>query len=607
MFNRLAYVVVKGALCASLAGPCFAVGCSTPPATPSQGGSGDIPPITFPTNRPSRPLDQPPPLSGGTLIVAKDGHTAVAADPDRDMIWIVDTQSAVLLAQVPLLPGDEPGRLVEDSVGRVHVALRGAGALVTVDLMAGAVVNRRLACPAPRGVAYDYPTDRVHVACAGGELVSFPAVGGAAVRKVLLGPDLRDVLVTGSKTVSRLYVTRFRSAELLELDESGQVVASSRPGDFPSLNGDNTTDLMTSEVAWRTRVLPDGSIAMLHQRASTSAVPIEKGGYSGSGKCGPGRVHGALSLMGPGSSLAPPIPGIGLPIDFAVSPDGTAVTVVSGIQGQGGLNYVSGTISDLSLAMGCANITPGADSASQVISAAYDGSGTLILQEREPPAIHVVSSAGGSTVPLPGVTVSSGGFNVFHQQTQSGLACASCHPEAGDDGHVWTFESAGPRRTLTLRGGLLGTEPFHWDGDLPDFASLMQTVFVSRMSGQAGSFDTVDLSHWLDAQPALPASPSGSTDAIARGAALFADPQVGCATCHSGPKFTNNQTMDVGTGKAFQVPSLIGVALRGPFMHDGCVARLANRFQPCGGAMHGATANLTDDQRADLVAYMESL
>ena len=35
-------------------------------------------------------------------------------------------------------------------------------------------------------------------------------------------------------------------------------------------------------------------------------------------------------------------------------------------------------------------------------------------------------------------------------------------------------------------------------------------------------------------------------------------------TCHSGALFTNNATVDVGTGRAFQVPSLRGVAWRAP-------------------------------------------
>src|SRR4051794_8580526 len=32
----------------------------------------------------------PPPISGGTLAVARDDSVAVAADPDRDRVWVVD-------------------------------------------------------------------------------------------------------------------------------------------------------------------------------------------------------------------------------------------------------------------------------------------------------------------------------------------------------------------------------------------------------------------------------------------------------------------------------------------------------------------------------------
>ena len=36
----------------------------------------------------------PPAISGGTLRVLRDGHTAVAADPDRDRVYIVDLRHA---------------------------------------------------------------------------------------------------------------------------------------------------------------------------------------------------------------------------------------------------------------------------------------------------------------------------------------------------------------------------------------------------------------------------------------------------------------------------------------------------------------------------------
>ena len=36
------------------------------------------------------------------------------------------------------------------------------------------------------------------------------------------------------------------------------------------------------------------------------------------------------------------------------------------------------------------------------------------------------------------------------------VACATCHPEGAEDGHVWLFPGDGPRRTQTLLGGLSG-------------------------------------------------------------------------------------------------------------------------------------------------------
>ena len=129
--------------------------------------------------------------------------------------------------RIELQSGDEPGRLVEDSAGKVHIALRRGGALLTIDPRAGAgqIIARRPACAAPRGLAYDAASDRVHLACAGGELVTFAAAGGAALRTLQLEGDLRDVIVQGSQ----LLVSRFRSAELLTLDASGKIVGRVKP------------------------------------------------------------------------------------------------------------------------------------------------------------------------------------------------------------------------------------------------------------------------------------------------------------------------------------------------------------------------------------------
>jgi cytochrome c peroxidase len=99
--------------------------------------------------------------------------------------------------------------------------------------------------------------------------------------------------------------------------------------------------------------------------------------------------------------------------------------------------------------------------------------------------------------------------------------------------------------------------------------------------------------------------------AVDRGRLLFNDPTRGaCASCHSGPQFTNNTSVNVGTGRAFQVPSLVGIGSRGPFMHNGCAGTLAERFTnaACGGGdAHGRTSDMRPDEINDLVSFLQSI
>src|SRR5688500_748034 len=49
-----------------------------------------LPPPAVPNHRVVRAAEAPPPISGGTLLVTSDQERAVAADPDRDAIWVVE-------------------------------------------------------------------------------------------------------------------------------------------------------------------------------------------------------------------------------------------------------------------------------------------------------------------------------------------------------------------------------------------------------------------------------------------------------------------------------------------------------------------------------------
>jgi mono/diheme cytochrome c family protein len=542
----------------------------------------------------------------------KDGHTAVAADSDQDLVWIVDLD-AKTARSVSLEPQDEPGRVVEDGAGRVHVVLRRSGAIASIDVAEGTVVARRAVCPTPRGIAYDDAQDALFVACADGTLATFPAAGGAATRVVQLDRDLRDVLVVNGK----LYVSRFRAAELLEVDDSGAIVERTTLPSATSMAvvpGPSPVITAVPSVAYRMIALPSGQIAMLHQRAQAEAVDTGPGGYSDFGMCpGVGIVHDAITVITPGTAppTASPLQMVVVGVDLAVSPDGTLVAVAAPAGTFLGLGVSTFNVTSLAAQPG--DPMPCAPAAGQLpagggrpIAVAFDPSSRLIVQTRDPAAISI----DGVNVALPSSGPHSDGLDTFYMGTKGGIACASCHPEAGDDGRVWQFNGLGARRTQNIRGGVLARAPFHWSGDISDMDVLVSVVFETRMFGPTLNAEQVtSLGDWMNAQPALAAPAPADPQAVARGQQLFADPAVGCTSCHGGTQHSTFQLVDVGTGAPFKVPSLLGVGYRAPYLHDGCAATLLDRFgASCGGGdQHGHTSQLDAGQLSDLVAYLESL
>jgi hypothetical protein len=573
------------------------------------GGRGPFTTYDKPVVKASTP---PPPISGGTLLVTAGGHVAAVADPERDQVVLVDLDNVAVKATVALSKGDQPGRLVDDAAGLIHVVLRGAGTIATIDPTAATVQTRQAVCTHPRGIAYDAKANAVHVACVGGELVTLDATTGALRRQLAIDSDLRDVVVDGD----HLMVSRFRAAEILVVEADGTVSTRIKPPGFTAPDAEMAAATFAPAVAWRMTAAPKGGVVLAFQEDQTSQVVIRPGGYGGLG-CG-GIVRGAVGVFhSDGTGGWTRTPGAVLPVDVAIAPDGARVALASagaipdanpgGIQpmievsppdvdaGVPPIDGCSGPFGD--------NVPPPSQITGQVVALAYDPSGRLLVQTREPSLI-----VGNRAVILPGDVVADTGHELFHLGTMGGIACASCHPEGHEDGHVWKFQGLGDRRTQAISGGLLGTEPFHWGGDEKDFPTLTHDVLSGRMSGpqlQDGHIDA--LASWIDhIPPWKPVTPDNPA-AVDRGHTLFNDPQVGCSSCHSGAKMTNNTTVDVGTGAAFQVPSLLGLAYRAPYMHQGCASTIEDRFGTCGGTRHGNTSSLEPSQVADLVAYLKSL
>lgn len=573
-------------------------------------------------------LDAPPPISGGTL--ATRGAIVVAADPDRDRVLVVDTTTRDVI-QVSLPDGSEPGRVVIDALDNAHVVLRGSSEVASFTLSLPEQVTRRRVCTAPRGIAADDARHVVRVACRDGELVTFDPSTEATPSVLRLGfDDLRDVLVRGDE----ILVTRFRSAEVVRLDQRGAELSRVTPVSSVSptaVRPDGSTAEFIPSVAWRTILVGD-DVYVAHQRSSDGELALAPGAYYSTGVCSGSIVQSAATLFS-GAELTPTAsPNFAqatLPVDIAVSPDvnsgygtGEVALVAAGIENPSSYAPSVSRVPASSLDDpyggsygGCVypnsyGFASGGDEATapeltpNAIAAAYLEGGRLVVQGRDPSVLRI---DGAAPISLGGELAFDTGHALFHADAGRGTACASCHPEGGDDGRTWTFQHVGPRRTPSVPPGFLTTAPFHWDGDLPNLGRLMQTVFTERMGGsELSEAQVAAVGGWLDTRPSVVLRATRG-DAAMRGSAVFYGAGE-CASCHSGAMLTNSTTVDVGTGGSFQVPTLIGVSRRLPVMHDGCALTLAERFDPeCGGATHGQVASLTAVDREDLIAFLETL
>jgi CxxC motif-containing protein (DUF1111 family) len=137
----------------------------------------------------------------------------------------------------------------------------------------------------------------------------------------------------------------------------------------------------------------------------------------------------------------------------------------------------------------------------------------------------------------------------------------------------------------------------------------MSRVFVGRMGGVRENDARMNaFQDWVFGLKEPPAIRDAGAADVEHGRALF-NGAGGCPTCHSGAKFTDNLNAAVDSaGAKLQVPSLVAVGYRAPFMHDGCAQTLIERFDgTCGGNAHGNTAGMSQTDLTDLVAYLESL
>lgn len=219
------------------------------------------------------------------------------------------------------------------------------------------------------------------------------------------------------------------------------------------------------------------------------------------------------------------------------------------------------------------------------------------------------------------------------------ISCASCHPDGQPDGKTW-HNPEGLRNTQSL-AGMAWTHPIHWSADRDEVQDFEHTIRGPLMQGRGlvtgrinGSLDAPNkgLSRALDAMAAYsnthnftlsPYAKKGLSPAAKRGRKIFFSAQTKCATCHSGPFYTDSNPTDkivrhnVGTavdnpgekmGPEYDTPTLLGVYRTAPYLSHGKAETLEEVLTVYNhDDQHGVTSQLSSQDRADLVEFLKAL
>lgn len=242
-------------------------------------------------------------------------------------------------------------------------------------------------------------------------------------------------------------------------------------------------------------------------------------------------------------------------------------------------------------------------------------------------------------------------YNATDPVVSGGLACAGCHPEGRDDGHVWheaQFDTVDgvntnfvgayenlpdlarkkgySRRTPMLAGMVKAQGPYGWHGEsetLP--ARLIGGFGLHRWGGaprETGG-TAIGRAHLITefVRAGLVPPPREERELTAqeqRGKEIFASEQARCARCHVPESDYTDRTayplgkvppvsgFDEEPKQEFKTPSLRFVAGRAPYFHDGRASTLEKLVELNADRM-GKTSHLSPEDRDALVAFLRTL
>jgi mono/diheme cytochrome c family protein len=197
----------------------------------------------------------------------------------------------------------------------------------------------------------------------------------------------------------------------------------------------------------------------------------------------------------------------------------------------------------------------------------------------------------------------------------AGVSCATCHFAGRNDGLTWLFADEDEfrpdheRQTPSLAGVVSMTAPVTWTDEVLSVFDEVVITSQGRMGGSGlAEADALKVASFVDwtREPDLPLSGSTSASVLA-GKDIFEREDVGCADCHNGAAFTDNEAYDMYGLTGVRTRSLVGVAASAPFLHDGSAPTIEAVLLTATDGSMGDTSSLSMDELSYLASYIKSL
>jgi len=556
--------------------------------------------MTAPSVGDAKPGHAVPAYATSSRIVAIEGGALVI---DADSGWLIRTD----LAGAPLAHlaiGIDAGTLAYDPIAkRAYVADRRGDRIVVVTIGTELAIATTWATPAePYGVALAPDRSTLFATMiADRALVAYDVASGKERWRTALDPEPRGISIAADGAHAAIAMLGAGVIDQVELKQHklARLPIAQRPAMTEDQRG-----------AFAVNYLGDHLIATALQIERPAADNRNEGHYGGSPFPPIGHVLAFVDDHGKGATAET---NINEPRAIAWDTAHDAIYVV-GMATDSILQVAHGSQVDVHLGLtGSLGTRCGAD------GLAIDPDGNVLVWCSFPRLVVKVT-VGDTLVAKSGPELVASnldakqhlGLVMFHTADfnvsfAGGMSCGNCHLDGRSDGTSWLIHEQ-RLQTPMLAGRLVGTAPYKWDGGAKDLTTSLRAT-IDRLGGDGLSQKHLAaLVAYLEAMPAVRA-PTRDRAAVARGKELFESAELGCTQCHDGPKLTDRQRHKLGGG-TFDTPSLIGIAASAPYFHDGSAPTLDTLLRDHG-AVHGmageATGVLGDAQRADVVAFLETL